>query len=153
MEETPGYGRSASPGRRRSRRPALCVQRSLLSHQGELRCVHETKPPSAESDLGNLDNSVIRFTPIGSEGWLVITAGHLGHDTGCDHPVSATKTDEKRESHSSRLTSGDEGTGANQAARGHPREPSRARPRSANTTWRAGNGGAITSRRSSTKCY
>ena len=96
MEETPGYGRSgrlASPGRGRSRRPALSVQRPLLSHQGELRCVHEAKPPSAESDLGNLDSSVIRFTPIGSEGWVTITAGHLGHDTNCDHPVSATKAE------------------------------------------------------------
>ena len=81
MEEMPGYGRSgrsASPGRRRSRKPALSVQRPLLSHQGELRCVHETKPPSAESDLGNLDNSVIRFTPIGSEGWVAIGGVILG---------------------------------------------------------------------------
>jgi hypothetical protein len=154
MEETPGYGRSersASPGRGRSRRPALSVQWPLLSHQGDLRCVRETKPPSAESDLGNLYNSVIRFTPIGSEGWVARTAGHLGHDTNCDHPVNATMTDEKRESPSSRLTAGDDGTGANQAVRGHPRAPSRARPCSANTPWRAGPG--IASGRCGAKCY
>ena len=154
MEETPGYGRSersASPGRGRPRRPALPVQWPLLSHQGDSRCVRETKPPSAESDLGNLYNSVIRFTPIGSEGWVARTAGHLGHDTNCDHPVNATMTDEKRESPSSRLTAGDDGTGANQAARSHAREPSRARLCSADTL--RPDGSRITNARATTKCY
>ena len=154
MEETPGYGwsgRSASPGRGRSRRPALSVQRPLLSHQGELHCVHETKPAWSESDLGHLDNSAIRFTPIGSEGCVAKQLVILGMTPAYDHPVSTTKTDEKTDSPSSRLTPGDVGTGANQAVRGHPRAPSRARPCSANTPWRAGPG--IASGRCGAKCY